>query len=100
MTQPPLQVTPAGVAVLAARCQELADGFAMTSPAGVASDWQASASAVNRANKRAGQATKASAARMRATGAKLTATNTDYGAHESDAAHRFSQLPPRGPVLA
>jgi hypothetical protein len=100
MAQPPVQGTPDGMAVLAARCQALADGFAVSPPAGVASNWQASAAAVNRANDRAGQAITASATRMRATGADLTTAHTAYAANESDAVHRFSQLPPRGPVLA
>jgi hypothetical protein len=96
----PLQVSPDGLAALAARCQELAAGFAVAPPAEVASNWQYSAAAVNRANRRAGKAITGSAVRMQATATKLTAAAAGYEAHETDAIHRFSQLPPRGPVLA
>lgn len=37
---------------------------------------------------------------MRATATNLTAAAAGYEAHETDAVHRFSQLPPWGTVLA
>lgn len=95
-----MQASPDGLATLAARCQEVADGFVMQPPAGVASNWQVSARAVNTSTGRASRAAAASAERMRATGTKLTAAADRYEANEDDAAQRFSQLSPRGPVLA
>ncbi|WP_131808926.1 hypothetical protein [Mycolicibacter sinensis] len=100
MTEAPSQVSPERLAASASRCQALAAGFAVAPPAGVASNWQSSAAAVNRADRRAGKAITGSAARMRATATKLTAAAAGYEAHETEAVHRFSQLPPRGPVLA
>ncbi|BBX21015.1 hypothetical protein MTER_04260 [Mycolicibacter terrae] len=99
MTEAPLQANPAGLVAVAARCQALAAGFALAPPAGVASNWQASARAVNTSTGRASRAAAASAERMRATGTKLTAAADRYEANEADAAQRFSQLSPRGPVL-
>lgn len=100
MTPVPLQVSPDGVAVLAARCQVLADGFAVTPPVGVTSNWQSSAGAVDKSAGRASKTVAVSAARLRATGANLTAAAAGYESHETDAVRRFSELPQRGPVLA